>query len=200
MSWDERLFNLSVSASVIFWAGMNVREMLLEQFSVVRTCLVFLHLSVGGLFLRRSPLKKSGATRDLLFVTVAFVAGGIAFRLSPAPQIWPAHSQALFAAGTGIAIVSLLFLGRSFAVMPALREIVSLGPYRVVRHPVYLGELTMLLGACTSIPNPWMPAIFAVAVGGVVLRIRAEEFLLRHDPNYLDYAQNIRWRLLPFLW
>lgn len=180
---------------------MNVRELLqADRFSVVRCCLAAINLTVGILFLVRSPLRKPGTLGTGLFVALSFVAGGLAFRLAPLPLDWPVYSLVLFALGTGLAVIALLTLGRSFAVLPALRRVIRHGPYRFIRHPIYLGELLMIAGCCLSSPQIELAGLALLALAGVVLRIRAEEATLLHDPDYEAYNRNTPWRLLPGIW
>ena len=91
-------------------------------------------------------------------------------------------------------MVSFVFLGRCFAILPAIRGIVSRGPFVIVRHPAYLGELIMVVGCVTAaagngVSVSWQHAmILFVTVGLFVIRIRAEENLLRTDAAYQRYA------------
>ena len=61
--------------------------------------------------------------------------------------------------------------------------------------------LVLLLAACVAAGPSWWTALpFVVALPLLVVRIRAEEQLLRTAPEYVDYAQSVRWRLMPGLW
>ena len=55
-------------------------------------------------------------------------------------------SDVLLIAGLAFAIGSVAVLGRCFGILPDVRGLVTHGPYRWVRHPLYLGELTAVLG------------------------------------------------------
>jgi len=105
----------------------------------------------------------------------------------------------VFAAGAALTGWSLAALGRSFAILPAHRPVVTRGPYRLVRHPVYAGELVMWCAACATVG--WLPGL-ALACAGVAalgIRIHAEERELRVDPAYVAYARRVPDRLLPGL-
>jgi protein-S-isoprenylcysteine O-methyltransferase Ste14 len=81
----------------------------------------------------------------------------------------------------GWLLVSVLTLGRCFGVLPEVRGLVTRGPYRLVRHPVYLGEL----GACAGLVLA-APTAFAAAQW---LRMKLEEEALAAEfPAYADYA------------
>lgn len=120
--------------------------------------------------------------------------------MAPVSHQWPFHSQALFTLGGIGAIVGMLFLGKSFAVFPALRNIVSGGPFRVIRHPIYFCELVMLLGCCTTIGDWLLWVFFTVAVLTIGIRIVWEEKVLLQSKNYEEFCETVRYRLVPGVW
>jgi protein-S-isoprenylcysteine O-methyltransferase Ste14 len=106
----------------------------------------------------------------------------------------------LFAAGALVTIAAFLALGKSFGVLPALRSSVVRGPYRLVRHPAYAGELLMALACFVAGPSliatlPWL-----LLLPGVAWRILAEEAVLSADAGYVAYQRQVRWRLMPGVW
>lgn len=75
------------------------------------------------------------------------------------------------------------------------------GPYRYLRHPGYLGAIVMSLGLAILLGSLWalIPAGLAVAL--MVLRTVYEDRTLRVElPGYEEYAQEVRFRLLPGVW
>lgn len=81
------------------------------------------------------------------------------------------------------------------------QQVISAGPYRLVRHPLYAGmslaQLAMPvgLGSIVAVPLP------VVLVGFYVVRLLNEEKVLARDlPGYSDYCLHTRWRLVPHLW
>jgi protein-S-isoprenylcysteine O-methyltransferase Ste14 len=101
--------------------------------------------------------------------------------------------------GLGLLLVlwALAALGRSFGIAPADRGLVKDGPYRFVRHPMYLGELVSLAGAVIGDPSAWNIALVHVLLLSLLLRMRWEE---RAVSNYGAYAGRVRWRLIPGVW
>ncbi len=96
---------------------------------------------------------------------------------------------------------SKAFLGRSFGLLPAHRGLVMAGPYRIVRHPIYLGYLVAHIGFLSSNFSWRNAAVLAVLYIAQVHRIAREEKMLAADsPAYLDYQQRVRWRLVPFIY
>ena len=96
-------------------------------------------------------------------------------------------------------------LGRQWALMARViegHELISQGPYAVVRNPIYLAMLGMLL-ATGLVVSRW-PALIGAAVvfaAGTAVRIRAEENLLREafGAKFDDYARRVP-AFLPRLW
>jgi protein-S-isoprenylcysteine O-methyltransferase Ste14 len=101
------------------------------------------------------------------------------------------------AVGLLIVVIGKVSLGRSFGLTPANRGIVCTGIYRVVRHPIYLGYLITHVGFCTANMVGWN--LFVLAAADIALMFRAirEEQTLALDPEYREYMQRVRWRIVP---
>lgn len=198
---DELAFNILAGLTLIFWSGMSIREMAaVGELSIVRCCIAALHICVAGLFFFRSPISARLDPAHLATVLASFATAGLAFKLSPEPHRWPLSAELPFAAGTVFAAYSLLNLGRSFAILPAEREIVVRGTYRLVRHPVYLGELLMVGSCCLAIGHLLAVPIFLASLSVLVIRILQEEAMLGRFPEYRDYRNQVTRRLAPWIW
>jgi protein-S-isoprenylcysteine O-methyltransferase Ste14 len=98
------------------------------------------------------------------------------------------------------ALWSLAYLRRSLSIIPEARRLSTGGPYRIVRHPLYLFEITAALGALSVGPGVISTLSFVGFVGMQMIRARYEERLLSSAfPEYADYARRTR-RLIPFVW
>jgi protein-S-isoprenylcysteine O-methyltransferase Ste14 len=106
---------------------------------------------------------------------------------------------ALQLAGTGFEIYAKVFLGRSFGIVAADRGIVVVGPYRIVRHPIYLGYFVTHVGFLLANWSPRNLALYIVVYFFQISRILAEERILREDESYRSYCQRVRYRLIPFI-
>src|SRR5262249_6078782 len=102
--------------------------------------------------------------------------------------------------GAILSFASLISLGKSFGIRPALRDLVTRGPYRLIRHPMYLSYVLSDVGYNLQEWN--MGTVLLVLVGWVSLlyRIKAEEQVLLHDGAWRLYADNVPYRLIPGVW
>ena len=98
--------------------------------------------------------------------------------------------------GATFSIWSLSYLKRSFGLRTAVRELVTEGPYKRIRHPLYLGEIVHILGIALLSGTPVGLYLFVVAVALQIMRAKIEEQkFLRTLPEYLVY-----WVSTGFLW
>lgn len=99
--------------------------------------------------------------------------------------------------GTALSQVARIFMGRRFGVLPANRGIVSHGPFRVIRHPIYAGWLMLSAGYALAYPSWRNFAILLVTLPAALWRIHIEEELLLDDPEYRVYRDRVRFMLIP---
>ena len=79
--------------------------------------------------------------------------------------------------------------------------VASGGPYRLVRHPGYLGAIAGNLATAVALGSLWAIVPPALGVAGYVVRTALEERTLHAElPGYAAYAQRVRYRLIPGLW
>ncbi|KAJ3926890.1 MAG: hypothetical protein NXY57DRAFT_677902 [Lentinula lateritia] len=83
-------------------------------------------------------------------------------------------------------------------------EIVSVGPYGFVRHPLYSVVLAQLAIASVAYWS-WIPlASCSICLGAFVYKIPVEERLMEDDssmgPAYMEYKQKVPYRILPYIW
>ncbi|WP_345970997.1 isoprenylcysteine carboxylmethyltransferase family protein [Sulfurimonas sp. HSL1-6] len=72
------------------------------------------------------------------------------------------------------------------------------GPYRVVRHPGYAGNLLALAGIIMALDSLWTLIPAAAALLIAVIRTALEDKTLHEElPGYPDYAKEVRYRLFP---
>ena len=104
------------------------------------------------------------------------------------------------AVGLALCVVSKLYLNRSFGLIAANRGVKSGGPYRVVRHPMYLGYIVNQLGFLSLNLSAANLLIYLVAWSCQLVRVAEEEAVLRQDEAYRQFTQRVRSRLIPGLY
>ncbi|MDE2489281.1 MAG: isoprenylcysteine carboxylmethyltransferase family protein [Elusimicrobia bacterium] len=164
--------------------------------------LLFMGLQTVLFVVRRLPAKKYPGAPPRL---AAAIGALLPYALFALPSAHPgavlyAVSGLLVLSGTIFAIRATTRLGRSFAVFPQARGLVLGGIYRRLRHPVYLGEQTAVLGAMLQFAQPWAALVALASVAAQFPRMSFEERLLRETyPDYAAYEART-WRIVPGLY
>ena len=147
------------------------------------------------------------AARAIGFVIVALLVlrlrGGraVAFPPGPAPaRAWA--GVALCALGVGVAVWARIVLGRNWGIPMSRRrepELVTGGPYRLVRHPIYSGILLAMLGSALAAGVLWIVPLVLGAGYFLYSARREEAFMAQRFPDrYKAYRRRTK-LLIPFL-
>jgi len=93
--------------------------------------------------------------------------------------------------GALFSIWAILYLNRSFGLRVAVRKFINKGPYRMVRHPLYVGEIVHILGIAILSATPVGLWLFLVSVLLQIVRARLEERkFIEWVPEYSAYRRN----------
>jgi protein-S-isoprenylcysteine O-methyltransferase Ste14 len=125
------------------------------------------------------------------------------FGWSSVPASVSVIGDALVAAGLGLAM--LVVVQNSYAAatitVEAGQQLVSTGLYGLVRHPMYTGNVVLMLGIPLALGSYWGLILVIPGLIVLVLRIPDEENLLTHElSGYREYTQRVHYRLLPYVW
>lgn len=102
--------------------------------------------------------------------------------------------------GVVVCLWSFFALGRSFGFAAADRGLVQRGPYRVVRHPIYVSYVLLQIGYLLQSFSLRNLAVVLLAIACNAGRMRAEERVLAANPAHAAYCRLVRWRVVPGLW
>src|SRR6476646_5088012 len=118
---------------------------LTPTFTIVDWIYVLQHLAVLVIAISRpAPTARDYSIASSTAVIVAYAypyAQVIYLRWSPGYEAWPGVGLVLGTFAAGLSLVTLLTLGRLFGVRPAVRGLATSGPYRFIRHPMYLSYI-----------------------------------------------------------
>jgi len=96
----------------------------------------------------------------------------------------------LMSAGSLVSLLGVMHLRRSFAIRVEARALVQSGPYRWIRHPIYLGYFITFLGSCILHFNGLTAALYAIFILAQIARARLEEEkLVESFPAYAAYQE-----------
>ena len=134
------------------------------------------------------------------FAALAGTFLGIGIPLLPPQELSaPLHivSLLLMIGGFAFMMSAAVALGRSISLLPEARQLVTSGPYALVRHPLYAGEAVAVAGLAMQYVAPWSYVILGLQYAFQLRRIVNEERVLRGAfPDYAAYAARTA-RLIP---
>ena len=103
----------------------------------------------------------------------------------------------LILVGSGLAAYVLSQLGQSFSILPESRNLVTSGPYRIVRHPLYAVEALATIGALLNFWSSGAVLLVGAQLAFQIVRMHYEEKVLSENfPEYADYKKRTA-RLIP---
>jgi protein-S-isoprenylcysteine O-methyltransferase Ste14 len=160
--------------------------------------------------IRDSEWRRNAGIRILLIIVVAAVVVALlqvssfwrffGYQSSESVQ---AIGVILCGAGVAFAIVARRHLGRNWSGTPSMKEgheLITSGPYRFVRHPIYTGMLFAIFGSALAGGIVWL-AVFIIFSANFLYRIPIEErYMVQLFPDeYPEYKKTTK-VLVPFIW
>jgi protein-S-isoprenylcysteine O-methyltransferase Ste14 len=202
--WPAYLFAMPLGARAWFLVRAPRSEVLHDQVRLLQEAVTvaFLALVVVLFAVRRRSIQgqRAGLLPGLVALVGTFLLNVVAYL----PVEDSTSTDTLLASsvvvvlGTLFTIWSLMTLGRCFGLFPEVRGLVMRGPYRLVRHPVYLGEAISALGLLVAKPHPLVYAVFVAFIAFQYWRTIFEERALAaaYPSEYTAYTRKVP-RLVP---
>ena len=148
----------------------------------------------------------------ILIIAQLWVLGAFIFILNPSFLDWSALSfpiclkwigLVLTILGMGVEFSTQLYLGRNYSTLLNIREehsLITAGPYRYIRHPMYTALITTGVGLAFLSANWYFALPFIVTIIVIILRIRKEEEIMIDEfgEEYIQYMKRTK-RFIPFL-
>ena len=193
--WAFIAIFFSFAVAIVLWLAREDPELLAERMS--------------------SPIQRGQPLWDKVFVVavmVLFVAWLILMPLDAVRFGWsevPDWLQLVGALGVVLSfyIMFLTFRENAYLALVAKvqqergQSVVSTGPYRYVRHPMYASMLLFFPGSALLLGSWWGLMFCTVLLGLLVWRIPLEERMLENGlTGYDEYARRVRYRLIPRVW
>ncbi len=179
------------------WAAADVAA--ISSFTSKLASLIFITVLIVLLAVRHTPCARiSGLVPRIAAIGGTYLGVGIVV-LPPVKLSALVYLIAtlLILSGTVFALYSALKLGRSLSMLPEARQLVTRGPYALIRHPLYLGEGIALVGLTLQFMSPWALIVFGLQCACQVIRMTSEERVLSSVfPEYRNYMAHTA-RLLP---
>lgn len=205
--------SLDYPAMLRFGADLAARATIVVLFSIMAVRFGSDFMATGrltGLFLlasealvvvltvfRRSAVTVDRSVKARVLTIVSILGPPLLAPAAVAPLAAEGLTVALSCAGLAVVIAGKITLGRSFALLPANRGVVSNGLYKVVRHPIYMGYLVTHVAFLVASPSLWNIVALIAADAALLVRAVCEEQTLAQDPAYRDYQTRVRWRVVP---
>lgn len=148
-------------------------------------------------FWRLLNRKEDAATPQPWYVTViAWASVFLPMGITSQGQA-PIIASVLSGAGILLTIWAITSLGQSFGIAPADRGLVTQGPYRVLRHPMYTGALLNAGVVVAWNLTPLNIGLLVLIIASIVFRVYIEEKVIA---GYGKYTATVRWRVIPLVW
>jgi protein-S-isoprenylcysteine O-methyltransferase Ste14 len=163
---------------------------------------------------RRMQAGPGAETRPLqkVIITVAFVSVAAMIVISVLDHRfgWTAVPAAVSVIGAvlvavGLTIAMLVTIQNGYAAanvkVESGQQLSSTGWYGFVRHPMYFGNVILMIGTPLALGSYWGLLIVVVGLAVLALRINDEEALLTQQlAGYREYMHKVHYRLVPYVW
>ena len=151
------------------------------------------------------PLQKLIISVAFLSVVALIVISALDFRFGWSTVPAAVSVVGLVLVGVGLTIAMLVTIQNGYAAanvkVESGQRLASTGWYGFVRHPMYFGNVILMIGAPLALGSYWGLLIVVVGLAVLALRINDEEALLKQElAGYPEYMDKVHYRLVPYVW
>jgi protein-S-isoprenylcysteine O-methyltransferase Ste14 len=152
--------------------------------------IVYLLIIAGTAFTRLPALGKAHGTEPRISAVIGSFLITVLV-LCPRRELSATESVIsifLILADNSLAALVLICSRRSFSIMAEARQLITSGPYRFIRHPLYLGEELAVLGVFLQFLSSWTTGLLVLHLAFQLRRMHNEEVVLTNFfPEYQEY-------------
>jgi protein-S-isoprenylcysteine O-methyltransferase Ste14 len=201
-SWSERAWEAAVRSiytTIAYWSWIAMALVWLPGYFLTKPA-----ARIPDRVRQRLTTLLLFAGYALLFSRRAAAIGGLTAVVTPPVAVLGQFGVALDLAGVAFAIWARITLGRNWAGIAEVKqsqELVQRGPYALVRHPIYTGLLTAMVGTALTVGR--LASYLGVLAGlaGILLRVRQEDALMAEEfpAEHASYRTRTK-ALIPLVW
>ena len=202
-------FVLLAAGSFRYWPAYPAVTCLLLPMTISG---IYYQLKVPGLLARRALKGRRLTSKQKLYLgyiylaeTALFLVPAFGFRygLPLIPVIVIGVGNLLLVVANIVWMISKTanpYAGSALTIYEGHKLITS-GPYRLIRHPNYFGDLLLILGVPLALGSYRGLVIFIGIIPAMIIMIKDEEdFLCQNLPGYSQYMKKVSKRIIPYLW
>jgi protein-S-isoprenylcysteine O-methyltransferase Ste14 len=159
----------------------------------------------GGAIAERRPVQKIVMAIASLEFVALFVVSALDHHFGWSSMPLPFEILGDVLVAVGFLIIFFVFRVNTFTAstieITEGQEVITTGPYAIVRHPMYSGSFLYMIGIPLALGSWWGLVVPLVGLFTTPWRLFDEEHMLEQGlPGYKEYEQKVRYRIAPYLW
>ena len=216
--WLKQIIYLIILGILLFFSAQTIQWHAAWFYLILTACLTFANAAVmcTDLMIERSKFQISTRKLDKwLYALIYFwgpiavlVTAGLEHRISSHAfiPIWLQLIAYFIMLFGGLLITWTFYVNPFYTSTMRIQyerehRLISHGPYKVIRHPGYLGSICVILATPVALGSIYALILSFGVILGIVLRTYIEDVLLtRQFKGYYNYTKNVRFKLFPKIW